>query len=84
MQFTARFQLQPADALKLANVVGDEDEATGDGLPRDEQVIRPDGCALTLQFRANVRGGFRARAVERQFNDGGNKLRDLLPFFCRV
>jgi len=79
-----RFQFQPADSLEFARIVGDECQTAGHGLPGYEQVIRPNGRAQTLQFRANVRGGFRARTIERHFNDGGNESLDLPSFFRRV
>ena len=69
--------------MELADIVGDEREATGHCLPGDEQVIRPDGRSLTFKFRANVRGGFRSGTVQRQFDDGGNEALDFLPILRR-
>lgn len=77
-------QLQSADALELADVVCDERETAGQSLSGDEQVIRPDGCAMTFEFRANVRGGFRSGTVQRQFNDGRDEPLDFLPLLRRV
>jgi hypothetical protein len=62
-----------ADSHWKGMCLAGEREAAGDCLSGDEQIIRPDGRALSFQFRADVRGGFRTRTVERHFNDGGNE-----------
>src|ERR1035441_1646703 len=79
-----RLQFDSADALELADVVGDEREATGQGLAGNKQVIMPDRGSLTLQRRANVRGGFGSGTVQWQFDDGGNEALDFLPLLCWV
>jgi len=53
-------------------------------LSRDEQIVRTNGLALPLQIGANSRCGFRRRAVQRKFVDGGNESLDFLSLLGRL
>ena len=77
-------QVQSVDALKLTNIVRDKRKAASQCLPCNEQIVWSNEVALTLQFRTKLRCGFRARAIQRQFDHSRDESLDLLPLLRRV
>ena len=78
------FQLQSGDALEFLNVVRHKRQSTGNRLSGNEQIVRADGLAAPFQVTANPGRCFRRRAIQRQFDDGGNEARDFVPFLGPV
>src|SRR5688572_14451840 len=63
------FDQQAANTRELARIVGDENETTREGLTSNQNVIRSDGCAGSLQNSADFAGGSRVLLVERDCVD---------------
>lgn len=75
-----RLDFQAADPLELTNIIRDQRETVRSRLPRNQQIVRPDWQAFPLQFRTDVRRGFRSPAIQRHLKNSRNKAFDLLPF----
>ena len=64
---------QPGDSRKLGGVAGDHGQPARERGARDEQVIRADRRARRGERRAQARGSFGRRAVERKDREAGQK-----------